>query len=291
MADVLRMQGKSAKDIARYLDKAKANAKDDKELARSIALCQALVSVRDGKLDDGAKALAAIDAAGDNRVAFETALVAFMQNKVADAKPIVEQILATSADHDAARALSKKLETAVAKSDPLPPEDGQHKATPTPQNNGGNGGGGGDYDSLLAKANKLAESNCQKAMELYGKALEQKPTGVEALTGMGYCYLDAKQFASAFSKFRAALAVSPRFEPALGGVAETYQRQGNKEQAIAAWHNYLDVIPNSPKAKKQLEILGDSGGDKPAPPPQGSAESAPAPAPAPQAAAGSGSAS
>jgi predicted Zn finger-like uncharacterized protein len=291
MADVLRLQGKSAKDIARYLDKAKASAKDDKELARSIALCQALVSVRDGKLDDAAKALAAIDAAGDNRVAFETALVAFMQNKVADAKPIVEQILATSADHDAARALSKKLETAVAKSDPLPPEDGQHKATPPPQNNGGNGGGGGDYDSLLAKANKLAESNCSKAMELYSKALEQKPTGVEALTGMGYCYLDAKQFASAFSKFRAALAVSPRFEPALGGVAETYQRQGNKEQAIAAWHNYLDVIPNSPKAKKQLEILGDSGPDKPAPPPQGSAESAPAPAPAPQAAAGSGSAS
>jgi len=124
-------------------------------------------------------------------------------------------------------------------------------------------------------------------MELYGKALEQKPTGVEALTGMGYCYLDAKQFASAFSKFRAALAVSSRYEPALGGVAETYQRQGNKEQAIEAWHRYLDVIPGSPKAKKQLEILGDTGGDKPPTPtptptpPAGSGDQAPAPAPAP----------
>ena len=100
-------------------------------------------------------------------------------------------------------------------------------------------------------------------MELFGKALEQKPNGVEALTGMGYCHLDAKQFASAFSKFRAALAVSPRYEPALGGVAETYQRQGNKEQAIEAWHRYLDVIPSSPKAKKQLEILGDTGDEPP----------------------------
>jgi predicted Zn finger-like uncharacterized protein len=288
MADVLRLQGKTAKDIARYLDKAKAGVKDDKELARSIALCDALTSSRDGKLDDAAKTLAAIDGSGDNRIAFQTALVAFMQNKVGDAKPLVQQILATSADHDAARALSKKLETAVAKTDPLPPEDGQHKTNPPPSDNGG-GGGGGDYDSLLAKANKLAESNCTKAMDLFGKALEQKPTGVEALTGMGYCYLDAKQFASAFSKFRAALAVSPRYEPALGGVAETYQRQGNKEQAIAAWHNYLDVIPNSPKAKKQLEILGDTGGDKPPPPPpQGSDQSPP---PAPQPAAGSGSAS
>jgi hypothetical protein len=82
--------------------------------------------------------------------------------------------------------------------------------------------------------------------------------------------------------------VSPRYEPALGGVAETYQRQGNKDQAIAAWHAYLDVIPNSPKAKKQLEILGDTG-DKPAPPPpQGSDQSAPPPAPQPAAGSGSG---
>ena len=69
-------------------------------------------------------------------------------------------------------------------------------------------------------------------MEFYDKALDAKPTGVEALTGIGYCYLDAKQFSSAFSKFRTALAVSQRYEPALAGIAETYQQQGNKEQAI-----------------------------------------------------------
>jgi tetratricopeptide (TPR) repeat protein len=292
MADVLRLQGKSAKEVARYLDKAKASLSnpareraggaDDKELARSIALCEALTKT---SATDQAKALGAIDAAGDTRVMFAQALVAYVQHKTADAKPIVEQILAASSDHDGARALSKKLETAVASTDPLPPEDsGSSKGPATkppveaPVAN--------DYDSLLARANKLAESNCSKALDLFGKALEQKPTGVEALTGMGYCYLDAKQFASAFSKFRAALAVSSRYEPALGGVAETYQRQGNKEQAIEAWHHYLDAYPSSPKAKKQLEILGDTSGDKPAPPPpppQGDQ--------APQPAQGSGSAS
>jgi Flp pilus assembly protein TadD len=280
MADVLRLQGKPARDVARYLDKARAKAADDKQLARSIALCEALMKTSAG---DQAKALGAIDAAGDTRVLFAQALAAYVQHKTADAKPIVEQILAASSDHDGARALSKKLETAVASTDPLPPEDsGSSKGPATkppveaPVAN--------DYDSLLARANKLAETNCSKATEVFGKALEQKPTGVEALTGLGYCYLDAKQFASAFSKFRAALAVSSRYEPALGGVAETYQRQGNKEQAIQAWHHYLDVYPDSPKAKKQLEILGDTGGEKPAPPPGGGDQ-------APQPAQGSGSAS
>jgi tetratricopeptide (TPR) repeat protein len=284
MADVLRLQGKSAKDVARYLDKARAKAGDDKALMRSIALCEALSK---SSADDQAKALAAIDAAGDTRVLFAQALVAYVQHKTADAKPLVDQILASSSDHDGARALSKKLETSVARTDPLPPEDnGSAKGPTKPPEHTAEPPVANDYDSLLARANKLAETNCSKALDLFGKALEQKPTGVEALTGMGYCYLDAKQFASAFSKFRAALAVSSRYEPALGGVAETYQRQGNKEQAIAAWHHYLDIYPDSPKAKKQLEILGDTGGEKPAPPqPQAGGDQAPQPAQ------GSGSAS
>ena len=294
MADVLRLQGKPAKDVRRYLDGARAKAGDDKELARAIALGDAELSMRDGKLDDALQALAKVDAAGDNRVQIAFALIAYAQNKAADAKPIVDQILTTSADHDVARALAKRLETMVAKTDPLPPEDGgkdggkgsaTHVVTQDPNpptNGGGGGGGGGDYDSLLAHANKLAEGNCSKAMELYAKALEQKPTGVEALTGMGYCYLDAKQFSSAFSKFRTALAVSSRYEPALAGIAETYQQQSNKEQAIEAWRRYLEAYPGAPKAKKQLELLGASaeGGT---PPPAGSAASGSAAAPTPPA--------
>jgi tetratricopeptide (TPR) repeat protein len=103
-------------------------------------------------------------------------------------------------------------------------------------------------------------------MDLYAKALEQKPNGVEALAGMGYCHIDAKQFASAFSKFRAALAVSPRYEPALRGIAEAYQQQGRKEQAIEAYKAYLEVYPDSASAKKQLERLGGDAAPPPAAP-------------------------
>jgi tetratricopeptide (TPR) repeat protein len=87
--------------------------------------------------------------------------------------------------------------------------------------------------------------------------------------------------------------VSPRYEPALRGIAETYQQQGRKEQAIEAYRRYLEVYPDSVAAKKQLERLGaDTQAAPPAPsgsgappgsPPASAPASAPAPAPAPAA--------
>jgi predicted Zn finger-like uncharacterized protein len=314
MADVMRMQGKAAPAVKRYIDGARGKAGGDAELLASVALSDALLAMRDGNLPVADKALAAVNAPDDMRVKLARAQIAHAQNKQADAKALVDQVIATQPDNDVALALYRKLETVVAKDDPLPPEDGSASTKPptnpptNPPNTGGGGGGGGgggnDYDSVLAKANKLAETSCAKAMDLYSKALEQKPNGVEALTGMGYCHLDAKQFSSAFSKFRAALFVSSRYEPALGGVAETYQRQGNKEAAIEAWRKYLELYPASAKAKKQLEILGASpdgapaggdkkpegGGDK-KPEGGGDGSSAPTPTPAPTPPAPEGSAS
>jgi len=295
MADVLRLQGKSAHDVDRYLQVAKSKTGDDKDLARAIALCAAQTDVRDTFYDDALKDLGSYATADDPRVKIELAMIAYQQGKPGDAKPLVDTVLANSPDHDVARALAKRLETTVAKTDPMPAEDHTpktqtHTPTPTPTPTPTSGD---DYDAIVAKAGKTAESNCPRAMEMYTKALEQKPTGVEALTGIGYCYLDAKQFSSAFSKFRTALAVSSHYEPALAGIAETYQQQGNKEQAIASWKSYLEAYPGAAKAKKQLEILGadeTNGGGTTA----GSASAptpAPAPAPAPAPPSSDGSAS
>ena len=280
MAEVLRLQGKPAHDVARYLDTARTKA--DPAWKRDLALGDALVLVRDGKLDDARAALAAIDqgddkleSSGDVRARLHLALVLAAQSKPAEARPLVDSVLAARPDHAAARALAAKLETAVAKTDPLPQEDSAHEAAPSrpaapapvavptpaiPVPHGGGGGGGESYERLLARANAIADTSCTKAMELYTKALEQKPNGAEALTGMGYCHIDGKQFASAFSKFRSALAVSPRYEPALRGIAEAYQQQGRKEQAIEAYRAYLEAYPDSAAAKKQLERLGGDPG-------------------------------
>ena len=306
MASVLRLQGKPARDIKRYLDMARA--KPDKDWARDLALADGLVLARDNKLDDAKAAFAALDqgdgkleTSGDVRARLHLAFVLAAQNKAAEAKPLVDAILAAQPEHAAARALAAKLETLVAQTDPLPPEDGKPVPRPAPRDAGVArdaaprpvathdpgpaaelGGGEPSYERLLKRANTLAESSCAQAMELYAKALEQKPNGIEALTGMGYCHIDAKQFASAFSKFRAALAVSSRYEPALRGVAEAYQQQGRREQAIEAYKAYLEIYPESAAAKKQLERLG--GGETPAPTPT------PTPTPTPEpSGAGSGS--
>ncbi|MFT3693379.1 MAG: zinc-ribbon domain-containing protein [Kofleriaceae bacterium] len=91
MADVLRLQGKPLKDVQRYLEAAKTKGAADKELARSIALSDALVLARDAKLDDAQKELVGLDGAGDARVQTELAMIAYAKGKPADAKPFVDQ--------------------------------------------------------------------------------------------------------------------------------------------------------------------------------------------------------
>jgi predicted Zn finger-like uncharacterized protein len=306
MAAVLRLQGKSARDVARYLEP--AVAKLTPAWKRDVAIGQALALEREKKYDDAKALLAPLDASaddkleasGDVRVRFRLAMIAFAQNKPAEAKPLVDSILAAHPDHAGAKALAAKIDNTVVKTDPLPPEDGSGSTKPPdggntkpPDGNNVNVNTGGNYDQLLARANALAETNCTKAIELFGKALEQKPNGVEALTGMGYCHIDAKQFASAFSKFRAALAVSSKYEPALWGIAEAYMQQGRKEQALDAVKAYLDVYPGAAKGQKALDRLG---GSTPTPtPPENPGSAAPpqnptpTPTPTPEApAAGSG---
>ncbi len=287
LAQVLRLQRKRAKEVRRYLDTAKANAGD---WARDVAIAEALLLERDKKLDDAKAAFTAIDS-GDNRLEvsndvrarFHLALIALAQNRAADAKPLVDQVLAAQPDHAGAKALAAKLDTLVATTDPLPPEDphaGSGSATkPPPEDhhtNHNTGGGGDTYDSYLRRANAVADTNCTKANELYGKALEIKPSGVEALTGQGYCALEAKNFATAHRKFSTALVTAPRYEPALAGIATAYTLQSRKDLAIVAWKHYLEAYPNAPKALKALDRLGagsssNGGGSGSAAPPAGSA--------------------
>jgi len=310
MAEVMRLQGKPARDGQRYLDTARGRpGKDAQDLARDLALDDALVLVRDGKLDDARAAFTAIDqgdgkleTSGDVRARFHLALVLAAQNKAAEAKPLVATILAAQPAHAGAKALAEKLETLVAKTDPLPPEDrgkdagpgssanananrptpGAPSPPPSPSPSPGPEVGGGEsFERLLKRADALAETSCTKAMELYTKALQIKPQSVEALTGMGYCYIDAKLFASAHSEFRAALTVSSKYEPALLGIADAYRQQGLKDQAIEAYKACLEIHPGSVAAKRQLEQLGVTSAPPPRPSGGTSSTAPPPPTPTP----------
>ncbi len=284
MADLLRLQGKSAKEVRKYLTAPADGAAVD------FGYISALLSARDGKLADARKALAALDQgaakleqSGDVRIRFRQAMLAFADGKADEARQLLDTVLVAQAAHEGAKALSEKLSAAVATTDPLPPElngsgstattpnpnptNPTNPTNPNPNPNPTNPTGGEDYDHLVKRANDLAEVSCGKASELFNKALDQKPNGVEALVGLGFCSLDGKNYATAFSKFRAALAISPRNERALWGVAETYQQQSRKEQAIESYQRYLEVYPDSSAAKRQLERLGVTS-DVPKDPPK-----------------------
>ncbi len=270
MADVLRLQGKPLKELRRYLDVARQAAPGDPE----AGLVNALVAVRDKDYDRAVGLLRALDqgqgaleASGDVRPRWHLARVAFLQKRQADARAAAEAVLAAQPEHAGARALLARVGAVAV--DPMPDEDPGTGGGATGGGATGGGATGDDYDKLLARANKLAEVDCGQAMAFYTRALEVQPNGVEALTGMGYCHIDAKQFASAHSKFRAALGISPRFERALWGVAEAYQQQGRADLAITAYEKYLAVYPGSAAAQRQLDRLqGKSGG--PTPPDDGS---------------------
>lgn len=288
MADLLRLQGKPAKDVRRYLDAARAA----KAPAQDLALIEGLLLARDGKLAEARKLLtetdsgaASLEQSGDVRLRFRVAAVAAADGKPVDARGALDAVLAAQPEHEGARALQERLERTVADTDPLPPEENTGSGSQA-TDDGPSAGSGDSYDKLVQRADKLAENRgCAKAVPLYESALDKVPNGVDALIGLGFCHVELKQFSSAISKFRTVLSLQPRNERALWGIAQLYQEQDNKPRAIEAYREYLEKYPDSAPAKRQLERLGapvDGGGGEPKPAPEPAPPAAPAPAePAP----------
>ncbi len=273
-ANALRLLGTSAREVERYLRKAPGEG--------DAALVQALIDARENKLAAAQGALEKLaagagdlEAGGDPRPRYHLAVLALAADDLPAARNAADEILAVYPEHASARQLRGLVvaaESAVDTGDPMPPEDKSGvKPTRSPTRASGD-----SYDSLLAKATKLAGAgNCREAMGAFQQALDKNPAGVEALTGMGYCHIDQRQFASAHAKFKAALGISSRQSDALRGIAEAYRQQGLTPQAIAAYQRYLDENPSGPKApaaRRQLETLGgsssepaESGGGEPDP--------------------------
>ncbi len=252
-ADLARLQGKAPREVARWLRKAEAAAESD----RYVKYVGAMELLRGGKKAEARAAFESLidDSITDTRPRYRLAALDLQDASLESAKSAADAVLGMAPDHVGAKRLLEEIaaKSKVSQADPLPPQDtgsGKTPVRPTVET----------YDSLLAKANKVAETgNCPSAMNLYRQALDENPAGVEALTGLGYCHIDQKQFAQAQAKFRAALGVSPRYQNALFGVAEAYQQQGLKDKAIEAYRAYLSAHPNGMRAasaKRQIERLG-----------------------------------
>ncbi len=281
LADAQRLQGEKSVEIDRILKQARQGPPPAPAvLAREADLGAGLLLIRDERLRDARvlfERLAKDAQEGDRRARFRVAWIDFLEGNTAGAKTGAEAVLAAQPDHAGAKALAARLaasapapgEPVVEKPvEPTAPEKPTQPKPPAVES----------MSSVLKRANKLAENgSCDQAMPLYRKVLDDQPSSVEALTGLGFCHLDRKEYASAHTRFRAALGISSRYQDAMWGIAELYQRQGNAEEAIAKYESFIEAFPSTRRAaaaRKQIEKLrgqesGGGGGestDDPTPP-------------------------
>jgi len=102
----------------------------------------------------------------------------------------------------------------------------------------------GDYDTLVRKGDRFSETGrVDDAVKAYSKALQQKPSGVEALTGLAYCHLDKGRSSKAKSTFRKVLSLSPGHGEALIGMAEIYKKESNWKNSLEYFKRYLNYHP------------------------------------------------
>jgi predicted Zn finger-like uncharacterized protein len=105
------------------------------------------------------------------------------------------------------------------------------------------------YEDYLVAADRLREGEKPSAsLEFYRRAQELRPDLAEPIVGRGLALLDLSKHSQAIAAFTQALKISPRFGPAIMGLAETHRAQGQTAQAIEYYQRYLDVHPNGAEA-------------------------------------------
>ncbi|HTE51478.1 MAG TPA: zinc-ribbon domain-containing protein [Kofleriaceae bacterium] len=294
VADARRLEGERSIEVERWLRRAQQSPAGA-ALTPEVELVTALLRVRDNRLRDARVVLdklAKAAPADDVRARFRLAWIDHLDGNADAARTGAEAVLKTQADHGGARALLDKLGAAgkapVETSDPMPPEqkgndavagkggdkptagagsegekgaagkDGDRVADDKGAGGAAGAGGGDSFDQILDRAQKLADNgNCTAAMPLYRKVLDLHPAAVEALTGLGYCHLDRREYASAHTRFRAALGISSRYQPAMWGIAEAYQQQGMKEEALERFQAFVTEHPHGPRADAARERIAN----------------------------------
>ena len=109
--------------------------------------------------------------------------------------------------------------------------------------------GYGSVGNMLSKAKRLQKRGKSKeAKALFDRVLEDSPSNVEALSGVGYYYLDKGASGQAIASFGRCLKIRPNFGSALIGLAETYKTMGRNQQALKYYQTYLDTNPAGSQA-------------------------------------------
>jgi serine/threonine-protein kinase len=176
------------------------------------------------------------------------------------APPVVAQIPHAAPPSPATPPAAAQIHDAA----PAPPVTAAASPTGAASPTSARPGPGQRYGDLVSAAQRLGKFSCSSAAHIYETAIDLNPRGVEALTGLGRCLLELKDYDRAISNFRAALAISRRNPEALIGAAEAYQLKGNAPAAIAHYKEYLEVAPSGPRAELARSSLAKlSPGEQP----------------------------
>jgi predicted Zn finger-like uncharacterized protein len=266
--DLLRVEGAPAAAAERYLQRAAQKGADDPELAYSLGELalregqkpEALTRLGDAIRHDGEPGHAPLV-----RAHYRLAALAREAGRKDELHKECDIVLHASPKHDRAHALctidsadlggaprADASVPAVAVAAPAGDDKGLAPGTPTkPREPALAPPGSNDYRTIIREADRLSGSGRSvQARKLYEHALELDPKGVAALTGLGYCDLDAERFLQSVDRFNAALAIDPNSGDAMIGLAESYKVRGQKERAIEFYRKYLAT--NSGGAKAQM---------------------------------------
>jgi Tfp pilus assembly protein PilF len=282
MADYLRVDGAAAAEVQRYLTRATTKRPNDPE----CAYVAGALALRDGQLDEAKAKLTQANqlnqAATQHTLLRASMLLARIDISTGDkaaARSALQSVLLANGQHDRAKTMLAALDgepAAVAAAVPNPPAPATTPAPPTTPSptsvasgatvaptaatptaaapatakaDTSGGGEGGGYDKLVAQGDRLSENgHAREARKLYEKALQLQPSGLGAITGLGYCDLDGEKFSSAVDHFKHALSLQASYGEAIIGLAEAYKLRGDKREAASWYKQYLDKLPNGPKA-------------------------------------------
>jgi Flp pilus assembly protein TadD len=105
------------------------------------------------------------------------------------------------------------------------------------------------YDKLLSNGRReLMRGQASKAMRFYEAANKKKPGSVEALTGMGWAYVNLREPHVGVVKFRQALSRNARYGDAYIGLGKAFRMMGKTADARRAYQRYLELHPRGPSA-------------------------------------------
>lgn len=306
MADYLRLHGASNQEVLPYLTDARKKLPDDPEaiyVEGAFWQSQNNPARAEQMLRDALTKTKARYGQTLLRAAQQLALMELRAGRFADARAQVDAILQGNPKHGWARDLLEAIDaeerSAAATPTPGKPDaglkaavrpDSKVPATPKegpPGKEGPQGDppAGASYEVLVKQGNALAEKGrTMQALKIFERALKQNPSGVEAMTGLGFCHLDQSRFAAATALFKKALTIQATSGEALIGMAEANRMQGNLSKALDYYRAYLQALPTGARAnlaKRNIAELERKVGSPPTPTPTPTPTPDPAPTPTP----------